>query len=241
MKISVVIPAFNEEKLLPATLAAVTASQKALLDLGWETETIVCDNNSTDATAAVARSAGATVVFEPVNQIARARNTGARAATGDWLVFVDADSQPSPELFADVAAVIQCGKCLGGGATIQMVSKVPWLRRLNPVWNCLSRTLRWAAGSFIFCERRAFQELGGFDEKLYVSEELDFSQRLKKLARRQRRTVEILTRNSLRTSDRKAHLYTFGDHLRFFLRIFYAGPGLYKKRENCGIWYDGKR
>ena len=50
------------------------------------------------------------MVFEPVNQIARARNTGAAAATGDWLVFIDADSHPSAELFAEVAEQI------GGGA-----------------------------------------------------------------------------------------------------------------------------
>src|SRR5262249_18996054 len=51
----------------------------------------------------LARAGGATVVFEPINQIARARNTGAAAATGDWLIFVDADSKPSRELFAEVA------------------------------------------------------------------------------------------------------------------------------------------
>ena len=54
----------------------------------------------------MAAATGATVVFEPVNQIARARNTGAAAATGDWLIFVDADSRPSAELFADVQEAI---------------------------------------------------------------------------------------------------------------------------------------
>ena len=62
---------------------------------GWTTELIVCDNNSSDATPAIAAAAGARVVFEPVNQIGRARNAAAAAATGDWLVFVDADSHPT--------------------------------------------------------------------------------------------------------------------------------------------------
>jgi len=83
MKISVVIPAFNEERLLPGTCAR-SGALAALERRQWQTEVIVCDNNSTDATAAIARAAGATVVFEPVNQIARARNRGRKQprATG---------------------------------------------------------------------------------------------------------------------------------------------------------------
>ena len=77
-------------------------------------ELIVCDNNSTDRTAAIAAAAGAIVVFEPINQISRARNTGAARATGDWLLFVDADSFPTRELFADVVAAISSGACMAG-------------------------------------------------------------------------------------------------------------------------------
>ena len=65
MRVSVVIPAFNEEKLLPATLAAVGAAAEAFRVRGWSWECVVCDNNSTDRTAELARAAGATVVFEP--------------------------------------------------------------------------------------------------------------------------------------------------------------------------------
>src|SRR5215468_10973854 len=84
LKISVIIPAFNEERLLGATLAHVKSAMAAFTERQWKSELIVCDNNSTDATEALARAASATVVFEPINQIARARNSGAAAATGDW-------------------------------------------------------------------------------------------------------------------------------------------------------------
>src|SRR6516225_4395542 len=103
MRISIIIPAFNEERLIASTLASLQEGMEELSRRGFENELIVCDNNSTDRTAEIARSAGAKVVFEPINQIARARNRGAAAATGDWLIFVDADSHPSAELFADVA------------------------------------------------------------------------------------------------------------------------------------------
>jgi len=105
VKISIVVPAFNEEKFIARSLRKIKAATDAFASLGWESELIVCDNNSTDRTAEKARAAEAMVVFEPINQISRARNQGASAATGDWLVFVDADSYPSRELFADLAVV----------------------------------------------------------------------------------------------------------------------------------------
>ena len=119
VKISIVVPAYNEEKFLGETLAQIKTAAGVFTNLGWQTELIVCDNHSTDRTAEIARAAGAKVVFEPVNQISRARNAGAAAATGDWLVFVDADSRPSEALMREVAGEIQSGNCLAGGATVR--------------------------------------------------------------------------------------------------------------------------
>src|SRR5262245_9621427 len=109
---------------------------------GWSSELIVCDNNSTDRTAAIAAAAGATVVFEPINQISRARNAGAARATGDWLVFVDADTHPSPELFADLARVIEDGRCLAGGSTVRVDIDDFASSLVVGVWNIISRSLR---------------------------------------------------------------------------------------------------
>ena len=97
LKLSIVVPAFNEERLLPGTLDSINAAAQAF-DAAGGWELIVCDNNSTDRTAEIARAAGARVVFEPHNQISRARNTGAAAATGEWLLFVDAAAQQTPVL-----------------------------------------------------------------------------------------------------------------------------------------------
>src|SRR5215213_1584567 len=157
MKISLVVPAFNEEKLLPASLRSITVAAEAFRARGWETELILCDNNSTDRTAEVARAEGAQVVFEPVNQIARARNAGASAATGDWLVFVDADSFPSRELFADAAEAMLSGQFLGGGVTVRLDEFFLGMSFFTWLWNCTSRLKKWCAGSFIFCETRAFR------------------------------------------------------------------------------------
>lgn len=241
MKISLIVPAFNEEKLLPAVLSSIQGASASFLALGWETELIVCDNNSTDRTAELALRAGATVIFEPVNQIARARNTGARAAGGDWLVFIDADSYPSPELFAEVAGQIQSGGCLAGGVTVKYDGNHPLATRGAEAWNLLSRAVRWMAGSFIFCEAGAFREIGGFNQELFVSEEIDLSKRLKVLARKRGKRIVILHRHPLRTSGRKIQLYTLGEHLRFFIRAVVLWGRPFRKRESCPTWYDGRR
>ena len=164
MKISVVVPAFNEERLLPGSLRSIRAAMVAFDRRGWTSELIVCDNNSTDRTAAIAREAEARVVFEPVNQISRARNTGAAAAGGDWIFFVDADSHSTAELFSEAADTISAGRCLAGGSTVTYANPNPGVALAVAMWNALSRITRWAAGSFIFCEAAAFREAGGFSE-----------------------------------------------------------------------------
>ena len=230
------VPAFNEQRLLAGSLAAIREAMQVFPDA----ELIVCDNNSTDRTAEIARAAGAKVVFEPVNQIARARNTGAAAATGDWLVFVDADSYPSKELFEDTRDAI-ASECLAGGATVTAETQDRLVRFWIAAWNFLSRRARWAAGSFMFCEAVAFREIGGFDQDIYAGEEIYLFKRLKRLARRQRRRIVILDRHPLRTSDRKAQLYTLGEHLRFMTKTLLLGRRNLRSRESCYSWYDGRR
>lgn len=239
MRVSVIVPAFNEERLLAATLDGIKTAARVLDDRGgWEL--IVCDNNSTDRTAAIALAAGARVVFEPHNQISRARNRGAAAACGEWLVFVDADSVPAPGLFGDLKEAIDSGRCLAGGSTIAPAGSFAFRLSIR-AWNALSRATRWAAGAFIFCERAAFAELGGFSEELYASEELDFFRRLKPLARRRGRVITILHRHPLRTSDRKLRLYGAGELLGFLGRFVLHPRRTLRSRSDCQPWYDGRR
>lgn len=241
MKVSVIVPAFNEEKLLGASLAEIKAAAAAFAPRGWDFELIVCDNNSSDRTADIARAAGARVVFEPVNQIGRARNTGAAAATGDWFILVDADSHPSAELFADVAGQIAGGRCLAGGVTVRMDEPTFWIRQITRLWNFISRFRRLMAGSFIFVEAAAFRRVGGFDLKLFAGEELDLSQRLKSVARGQGREIVILHRHPLLTSARKAKLYTLRELCGCFVHAIVRGRGVITTRDAAFPWYDGRR
>jgi glycosyltransferase involved in cell wall biosynthesis len=241
VRISIIVPAFNEERLLGESLRHIQAAMAAFHGRGWGTELIVCDNNSTDRTAGIAREAGATVVFEPVNQIARARNAGAAVATGDWFVFVDADSHPTPELFAEVAGQIAGGRCLAGGTIVRMETSSLAGRLGEKLWNNLSRFRRLMAGSFIFVEAAVFREVGGFSRELFAGEELDLSLRLQAVAKRCGKRIVILHRHPLLTSARKLRLYSHREILWFFVKAALMPRRVLQSRERCHPWYDGRR
>jgi len=241
LQISIVIPAFNEERLLAQTLAEINRARPAFAAAGLSSELIVCDNNSTDRTAEIAHTAGATVVFEPINQIGRARNRGAAAATGEWLLFIDADSHPSAELFADVVEAIRSGRCLAGGCTLKLAGNHRIPNLVTRVWNWKSRQRRWLAGSFIFVETAAFQKIGGFDAEYFVGEELDLTRRLHKLARETGRDIVILHRHPLLTSDRKVRLYSMRELLSFTFWAALRRERVMRDKAACYAWYDGRR
>jgi glycosyltransferase involved in cell wall biosynthesis len=239
--ISIVIPAFNEAAILADSLNNIRRAAVAFESAGFSWDLIVCDNNSSDQTADVARAAGARVVFEPINQIGRARNAGAAAATGEWLVFVDADSYPSHGLLADVADAIAGGRVMAGGSTVAMDLPGRFPRMVVSGWNATSRIMRWAAGSFIFCEASAFRSVGGFNLQLFAAEEIDLFRRLKRLARSRGKVIRILTRHPLHTSARKAHLYSPREFLSFQLKTLLTAGRTLRSADGATLWYDGRR
>ncbi len=92
-----VIPAYNEENFLGSCLDSLAAQ-----DFAGDIEIIVVDNNSTDATAAVAVRAGVTVVSEPRQGVCAARQAGTTAATGEIIVSTDADTTFPPDWLTSI-------------------------------------------------------------------------------------------------------------------------------------------
>ena len=242
VELSVIVPAFNEEKLLAASLQALKSAARAFTDAGLEWELIVCDNNSSDRTAEIARAHGAKVVFEAVNQIGRARNAGASAASGQWFLFIDADCRPSFELLNDVATLARRSDVLLAGATVALDEASLGARFVCGLWNTASRLRRLVAGSFILVRASAFREVGGFDLQFFAGEELDLALRLQKLVgRRDRQRTIILHGHPLVTSARKLKLYGKGEMIRFLLKSIFRPLKTTGSREDCAMWYDGRR
>ena len=232
---SVIIPAYNEAEELPNTLAAV---RRAMESVSLEGECVVVDNNSTDETAAVAREHGADqVVFEPINQIARARNAGANASQGRHLVFIDADTRIAPALLEEALRRLEQGNCVGGGSVIQFEGETSAVGRFGiGMWERISKLTKIAAGSFLFCQREAFNAVGGYDESLYASEEVRFSRQIKKWGRQHSLTFDILDHAPAQTSARKLKWYS-GVQILSWVAFMIVMPLAVRSRKLCGFWY----
>jgi len=240
-RLSVVVPAYNESKLIEGCVNSVADAFEFAGVAEADYELVVVDNQSSDDTAVRAATLGARVVYEPIRQIARARNRGGFAARGRWILFVDADSWPDGALIRDLFEAIDHPNTAGGGSLMQMQG-LPLLLRLGVrVWNRISWWLSWAAGSFIFCTRDAFEALNGFDESLFVGEEIDFSRRLKRHARLHGQRLVILGNHPLRTSGRKGELYSQKEILTMGLRILRHPRRFFRDPNLCTLWYDGRR
>lgn len=228
-----VVPAHDEAAELPRTLACL---HEGLAAGGRDYEIVVVDNASGDATAEVARAHGARVVPEPHRQIGRARNTGARATTGPYLLFVDADTWPSAELLGVALAHLDAGAC-GGGALVAM-ERLPnrVYRHGLRLWNTLAARLSLAAGCFVFVRRDAFEAVGGFDERLYAGDEVLLSRRLRRWGRARGRAFVIIDQPPVRTSARKAAWFTPGQHLLTILLVLLWPPAL-RSRRLMWFWY----
>lgn len=191
--ISVVIPAFNEEAYVGETLASLNRAITFLRRVEiTPAEIIVVDNDSADSTASVARALGATVVTETRHNVARVRNAGAASAGGDVLVFVDADTVVPDELLWRIAAAMSEPTCIGGAVDTdyrpaKLASKI-YLR----LWRAVGRMTGMAQGATQFCRRDVFFELNGYDETLFMGEDVDYYWRLKRLARRRRGSVSFI-------------------------------------------------
>ena len=241
LRLSVVIPAFNEEKLIAGTIAGVCESlHSAGLGEG-EYEIIVCDNASSDATAVLAAEAGARVVFEPERQIARARNVGASRARAPWLLFLDADCRPDAALMGELAAALDDDGVVAGGCTMRMEDVSRTIGISVRVWNLISRLCRWAAGAFIFCRTDAFRAIGGFGLDFYVAEEIDFSRRIKRRGALGGLCFRILHRHPLLTSGRKGALYSQREMWSLMLSLLRHPRRFFRDRELLYLWYDGRR
>ncbi|MGE0756609.1 MAG: glycosyltransferase [Pirellulaceae bacterium] len=177
---SVIIPAFNEENYIGPTLDAIhNAISYARLSEGIRVEVLVVDNGSTDATAAIAQAKGARIVVTRQKNVATARNAGAHAATGDLLVFVDADTHWPIGVLTRILNVMQNDCCVGGAVATAYHPKRMVIRLYLEVWRQLGKLFDMAQGATQFCTAQAFAHIGGYDDAVFMGEDVDFHSKLR--------------------------------------------------------------
>ena len=230
--LSFIVPAFNEEHELPETLRAL----RMAADVSGEAyEIVVVDDASTDATAAIAAASGVRVVSVNHRQIAAVRNAGARAASGDILFFVDADTRIAATHVTGALAALANGYS-GGGARIEFHDEVPrWGRVCARVFCAFYFAANLGAGAFLFTTRKNFEASGGFDEQYFAGEEVGFTQKLKKLGR------FTLLPEAIQTSGRKLRMHSAREFLAGTAALIIGGKRAIRSRAKLDLWYDGRR
>jgi glycosyltransferase involved in cell wall biosynthesis len=230
--ISFVVPAYNEERLLARTLTAI---HDAARTSGEPYEILVVDDASTDATAEIARGHGARVVVVHFRQIARTRNAGARAAAGEILIFVDADTRISEETVRATIRAVRAG-AVGGGADVRFDGALPlWAVVTLPILGVVMRAQNLAAGCYLFCSRTAFDRTGGFDETLFAAEEIYFSRALALCG------PVVILREAVLTSGRKLRSHSGWDVLRLIAGFLRRGTDVVRNRDRLSLWYGERQ
>jgi glycosyltransferase involved in cell wall biosynthesis len=175
MKVSIIIPAHNEEKFIGDCLRSVKDAES---EFGSPIEIVVCLNRCTDRTEEIARSFGAIIIREDAKNLSRIRNAAAAATTGDVLVTIDADSRMSKNMLSEIGRLLATGKFIGGGTRIkpERMSLGIFFSGLVILYFAIRFGLK-SAGLF-WTHKKDFDAVGGFNESLHSLEDLDFANRL---------------------------------------------------------------
>ena len=204
---SLVIPAYNEERLLGRLLDSIDVARAAYGPPG-AIEVIVADNLSSDRTAQIAAERGCRVAPARKRVIAAVRNAGAAVARGEILAFVDADAQVHPRTFVDIDRALATGRVVAGatGARLERWSIGIALTYLTIV------PIAWLTGmdtGVVFCRKENFAAVGGYDETRLVAEDVAFLLALRRLGKERRQRLARVTSAKVIASLRKFD--EFGD------------------------------
>lgn len=238
--ISVVVPAYNEADYIAETISSLRA---AALEVEGPVEIIVVDNNSSDNTAQIVRSLGAKVVFEPVNQIARARNVGAGVPSGRYLVFLDADTRIEGDILAKVAENLASGQVIGGGAWVEPDSTGMPRFLFKYLVNYGLSFKNVSVGPFLYCEREAFIRAGGFDQELYAAEEFRFAEHMKAQGRKVDKKWKLIKYghgHRVITSSRKFGRLGGLEMVFSNIHLLWKGGQKLRKKDQCSFWYQAR-
>lgn len=238
-RITLVIPAFNEERYLGETIKNVRRAEKEYKKKysNADIELLVVNNNSTDNTEQVARDHGARVVFEKKNQIAASRNAGGRAAKGEIVAFLDADNHVSSNIFILIDEAMSTGKYIGGGGKIVQETLTPIIFIFHMIFKILS-TLSGIHPGILYLHKSTFDKMGGFDEKYYAGEEGFFLQNLKKLGKQEGKKLCVLKKGYVVASTRKHRMFGSTKLIWEGLKLMARPRKNILDKDKCHIWYE---
>ncbi|MBS7604987.1 glycosyltransferase [Candidatus Bathyarchaeota archaeon] len=211
-KVSIVIPTFQEEKYIGRLLSKIVAINPHL-------EVIVVDGGSTDKTVDVARIFTERVYVLRERGIGKARNYGARKASGDIIIFMDADVDPQPDFVGKVVSAFKRYHIVGLTCNIMPKDPLPHEQAFFKLYNFLLFILSFfkphSRGVFFAVKRDIFLKIGGFNERLPCGEDHEIAFRLSKVGR-----IIFLRDLTIYESMRRFRIMGFFKVLRLWARDY---------------------
>ena len=206
IRFSLVIPAYNEEQLLPRLLDSVSVARESWRKGPATIEVIVADNASSDRTAAIAQERGCRVVEVEERRIAAVRNGGAAVAGGEILCFVDADSEIHPETFNAIEESLATGRVVAGATGVYMERwslgiALTWILFMPMVWLTRMDT------GVVFCREEDFVAIGGYDERRFFAEDVQLLWDLRRIGRKRKQRLTRLRTVKALGSTRKFDIH----------------------------------
>jgi glycosyltransferase involved in cell wall biosynthesis len=235
MRLSFVVPAYNEEAYLPACLESILAQTRSM---GDAVEIIVVNNASSDGTREVAlRYAGVTVVDEPRKGLTFARQAGFAASSGELIAHVDSDSRLTPGWVETVLKAFAQEKALAAlSGPVVYYDLTPWQRTAVQVFYGIAwatyainryvlRVGSMVQGGNFVTSRKALSAIGGFDTAIpFYGEDTDIARRLSAVGE-VRFTFALKMFSSARRLKKEGMLTMAGRYaINYFWTTFFKRP-----------------
>jgi len=239
---SLIIPAYNEETVLPVLLDTVETARHRFQGGAEAIEVIVSDNMSTDTTTDIARSRNCWIAQEEKRIIAAVRNKGASIARGNILAFVDADALIHPDTFNAIHTCLSTGRYIAGatGVKLQRMSAgiaIAYMVMVPMVWATGMDT------GVVFCFNDDFKKIGGYNEERLYAEDVQFLWDLKKLGKPRKQKLVRLTSAKAVASTRKFDQFGDWHYIAMIFRFCFWSLFLPRRFDTFAhtYWYGNQR
>ncbi len=214
IKVSVIIPALNEENYIKKTLKSINKQSIPRRDY----EIILSDGKSKDKTIKFSKKYADKIISMKNKTISEARNIGASKAKGEYLVFIDADTTVSETLLESVIKALQDKNIVGGFVHYRFKTDSTIIKLLSIIFGFINYLTSLiipknaiVAGICLFARRSTFNKINGFDKTLVTSEDNDLAHRLLKKGK------FVLINEYVYTSDRRLKKMGLFRLLKYYL------------------------
>ncbi|MBI4100257.1 glycosyltransferase [Candidatus Microgenomates bacterium] len=228
--ISIVVPAYNEEKFIGDTLRALIGQ-----DYKGKAEIIVVDNGSTDQTSRIAKGLGVKVIYESRRSIGLARQRGFEVASGEIIAATDADTIVPPNWLSTIADEFFKDRNLVGYSGICEFRDGPWVVRLGSkfmIYPYLAISGSYC-GANMAIKSSSFHQIGGFNTDLSINEEQEILDRLKSLGK-----VRLEPKLKVLTSGRRVQNGIILGFLDYFI---FTAIRLYLAKDKSAVQREAVR